>query len=100
MRRQQEQTTHVEYGATESVLITAVVLVAAWACGQPATREQAVTCDEQDPQLQWGRCRGFMPAGYVLAVLHGDPAKPKADVFLRICQRHDAQSTGIRAQSA
>jgi hypothetical protein len=34
-------------------------------------------------ELKWGACPAFMPAGCALAVLHGDPAKPNADVFLR-----------------
>jgi quercetin dioxygenase-like cupin family protein len=74
----------LKYGSTKGALVTAVVLVAAWAFAQPATREQAVTRNAQDPQLQWGACPAFMPAGCGLAVLHGDPAKSNADVFLRI----------------
>jgi hypothetical protein len=35
-------------------------------------------------ELKWGACPAFMPAGCALAVLHGDPAKPNADVFLRV----------------
>ena len=34
--------------------------------------------------LQWGPCPAFLPAGCQLAVLHGDPAAPNADVFLKI----------------
>jgi hypothetical protein len=37
-----------------------------------------------DPSLQWGPCPDVFPAGCELAVLHGDPAKPNADVFLRV----------------
>ena len=37
-----------------------------------------------DPSLQWGPCAPFFPAGCEVAVLHGDPAKPNADVFLRV----------------
>jgi quercetin dioxygenase-like cupin family protein len=66
------------------VLIVAVALIAAWAWAQPAAQEQALTRSAQDPQLQWGPCPAFMPAGCGLAVLHGDPAKPNADVFLRV----------------
>ena len=49
-----------------------------------APQEPALARSAQDPQLQWGPCPPFMPAGCGLAVLHGDPAKPNADVFLRI----------------
>lgn len=36
------------------------------------------------PPLAWGPCPAFMPKGCELAGLHGDPAQPNADVFLRI----------------
>lgn len=66
-------------GWTKSLL---VILISAWTLAQG--QEQAVARSAQDPQLQWGPCPGFMPAGCGLTVLHGDPAKPNADVFLRI----------------
>jgi uncharacterized RmlC-like cupin family protein len=37
-----------------------------------------------DPALQWGPCPEGMPTGCGIAVLHGDPAKPNADIFLRV----------------
>ncbi|HEY0648928.1 cupin domain-containing protein [Phenylobacterium sp.] len=37
-----------------------------------------------DPALKWGPCPAIFPAGCEIAVLHGDPAKPNADVFLRV----------------
>ncbi len=37
-----------------------------------------------DPALQWGPCPAPFPAGCELTVLHGDPAKPNADVMLRM----------------
>lgn len=53
--------------------------------------EQAATSTEAplartvaDGTLQWGACPPVFPAGCELAVLHGDPAKPNADVFLRV----------------
>lgn len=61
-------------------LLAAVVSALAIAQGQ----ELATTRSAHDPQLQWGPCPAFMPAGCGLAVLHGDPAKPNADVFLRV----------------
>jgi quercetin dioxygenase-like cupin family protein len=72
------------YSLATGLLITGVVVAAASAFAQPATQQQAVTRTAQDPQLQWGPCPAFMPAGCGLSVLHGDPAKPNADVFLRI----------------
>ena len=37
-----------------------------------------------DTTLQWGACPAPLPAGCELSVLHGDPAKPNADVLLRV----------------
>ena len=37
-----------------------------------------------DPALQWGPCPEGLPAGCGIASLHGDPAKPNADIFLRV----------------
>lgn len=72
------------HGLTKGLLVTAVALVAAWAFAQAPAQEQALTRSAQDAQLQWGPCPPFMPAGCGLAVLHGDPAKANADVFLKL----------------
>lgn len=37
-----------------------------------------------DAALQWGACPPAFPKGCEIAVLHGDPAAPNADVFLRV----------------
>ena len=37
-----------------------------------------------DPAVKWGPCPEGMPQGCGIAVLHGDPAKPNADIFLRV----------------
>ncbi|MEO5972967.1 MAG: cupin domain-containing protein [Sphingomicrobium sp.] len=37
-----------------------------------------------DAALQWGPCPAPFPSGCELTVLHGDPAKPNADVLLRM----------------
>ena len=71
-------------GLTKGLLLAGVVLVGAWAFAQGPAREQALTRSAQDTQLQWGPCPPFMPAGCGLAVLHGDPAKANADVFLKL----------------
>jgi quercetin dioxygenase-like cupin family protein len=34
--------------------------------------------------LSWGACPPVFPAGCEIAVLHGDPAKPNADVFFKV----------------
>ena len=50
----------------------------------PPPAETPLTRLSQDPELQWGVCPDIFPAGCQITVLHGDPASPNADVFLRI----------------
>lgn len=50
----------------------------------PAQAEAPLTRLAQDPELQWGACPEIFPAGCEITVLHGDPARPNADVFLRV----------------
>ena len=49
-----------------------------------AAPEPALSQTAEDPQLKWGPCPPFMPKGCAIAVLHGDPAKPNLDVFLKV----------------
>lgn len=51
---------------------------------QPPQPDPAPVWTAQDPALPWGPCPAFLPAGCALAVLHGDPAKDNADVFLKL----------------
>lgn len=51
----------------------------------PAEPALARTMDDAD--IVWGACPPFLPEGCGLAVLHGDAAKPNADVFLRLPPR-------------
>ena len=60
--------------------------------GKPAAtaeKEAAVSTEPPlakaagDAGLQWGPCPN-LPAGCEVAVLHGDPAKPNADVFFKV----------------
>ena len=37
-----------------------------------------------DATLQWGACPAAFPGGCQMALLHGDPGKPNADIFLRV----------------
>lgn len=46
--------------------------------------EPALVLNAQSPDLKWSPCPAPLPEGCVLAVLHGDPAKPNADVLLKI----------------
>lgn len=44
----------------------------------------ALAIRAEDPSLQWGPCPPILPGDCKIAVLHGDPSKPNADVFLRV----------------
>jgi quercetin dioxygenase-like cupin family protein len=63
-----------------------VALLAAGAIAAPAVQAQEapVARMAKDSQLKWGPCPEFMPKGCQLTVLHGDPSKPNADVFLKV----------------
>jgi mannose-6-phosphate isomerase-like protein (cupin superfamily) len=60
------------------------VLAASLAAGAALAQEGPIARSAGDPQLKWGGCPEFLPKGCQLAVLHGDPAKPNADVFLKV----------------
>lgn len=49
-----------------------------------AGNEAPLAITVADPALKWGPCPEGMPQGCGIAVLHGDPAKPNADIFLRV----------------
>ena len=46
--------------------------------------DQPLAIRPLSPQLQWGPCPAIFPKGCEIAVLHGDPAHPNADIFLRV----------------
>ena len=65
-----------------TVLAGALALSAAGTSA--AEGEAPLAIKSQDRALKWGPCPPIFPAGCEIAVLHGDPAKPNADVFLRV----------------
>jgi quercetin dioxygenase-like cupin family protein len=73
--------------AVKRVMQGIAVLSAAAACILPAAAaaaEDALAIAAGDAKLKWGGCPPFLPKGCALAVLHGDPAKPNVDVFLKV----------------
>jgi quercetin dioxygenase-like cupin family protein len=50
----------------------------------PAVAEAPLARTMADPTLEWGPCPPPFPAGCEIAVLHGNPAEPNADVFFKI----------------
>lgn len=69
-----------------SVFIAAVLSVAfaSVALAEPPTAAPALAFAADDARLHWGPCPAFIPKGCEIAVLHGDPAKPNADIFFRV----------------
>jgi quercetin dioxygenase-like cupin family protein len=49
-----------------------------------AGSERPLAYSEASADLQWGDCPPIFPSGCKIAVLHGNPAEPRADVFLRV----------------
>lgn len=51
--------------------------------------DSALSRTATDADLAWGPCPDVFPAGCQIAVLHGDPAQPNADVFFKVPGRYD-----------
>lgn len=61
------------------------IIMALSLCGSAyAAKDIALAKTHSDPSLKWGPCPEIFPKGCELTILHGDPSKPKADVFLKI----------------
>ena len=68
-----------------SILAAALIGLAAQSIyAQPQAAETPVARAAGDEQLQWGACPEFIPKGCEIAVLHGDPSKPNADIFFKV----------------
>jgi quercetin dioxygenase-like cupin family protein len=68
----------------ELTLVSLAVLVSGAALARGQAQEPALSTFLEDPTIAWGPCPDIMPAGCQIAVLHGDPAKPNADVLLKL----------------
>lgn len=66
----------------------AMICLAVVVCGSSVARgqapEPALNISPGDPKLAWGPCPDILPAGCQIAVAHGDPARPNADVLLKL----------------
>lgn len=49
-----------------------------------AAADAPLAIDTGSAELNWGQCPSLFPRGCEIAVLQGDPAKPNADVLLRV----------------
>jgi quercetin dioxygenase-like cupin family protein len=63
--------------------IVGALPASASAIAQPAA-ERPLAIKANDPALKWGPCPPIFRGDCKIAVLHGDPAKPNANVFLRV----------------
>jgi quercetin dioxygenase-like cupin family protein len=61
-----------------------LALALAPALAGAADHVKAMAVSHDDPALEWGPCPPFLPEGCRIAVLHGNPAEPNADVFFKI----------------
>ena len=65
------------------MLATIIAVVALQASG-PSPAPTPLAIKASDPALKWGPCPPIFPGQCEIAVLRGDPAKPNADIFLRV----------------
>jgi hypothetical protein len=72
-----------------ALCVVMILLSATGPAWSQETRERALARSAGDAGLEWGPCPEFFPAGCQIAVLHGDPARPNADVFFRVPGRYD-----------
>ncbi|HYD50206.1 MAG TPA: cupin domain-containing protein [Terriglobales bacterium] len=68
------------------IVAVAIALAVSFALAAPleAAEERALAVSFEDAELKWGPCPELMPKGCQIAVLHGDPAKENADIFLKV----------------
>ena len=50
----------------------------------PESSDQPLAIAASSADIGWGPCPPGMPEGCQIAVLHGDPARPNADVLLKV----------------
>lgn len=71
-------------GPAMTLAISAMALASACASTSAQTSVSPPVTRTVDSSLQWGPCPPIFPTGCQIAVLNGDPAKPNADIFLRV----------------
>lgn len=64
--------------------VLGILALASSAGAQVPPAEPAISRSAGDAALQWGGCPEFLPAGCAIAVLHGDPSQPNADIFFKV----------------
>lgn len=69
---------------TTTAFAVVIALAGACALAEGPVAGPALNYTFKDKSLQWGPCPAFIPKGCEIAVLHGDPAKPGADIFFKV----------------
>jgi quercetin dioxygenase-like cupin family protein len=64
--------------------MAAAALASGGTAAQGSASKAPLAISAADPKLAWGGCPPIFPGACQIAVLHGDPAQPNSDVFLRI----------------
>lgn len=72
----------LQAGWTNKVLLAVAFAVVIAPAAESQDTPLAMALD--DSKLTWGPCPPVFPAGCEIAVLHGDPSKPNADVFFKV----------------
>jgi quercetin dioxygenase-like cupin family protein len=79
--------------AKRPALVTiSLYLLASVAVGDAAAQsavDKALGVAASAAELTWGPCPALFPKGCEIAVLHGDPVQPNADVFLRVPAKYE-----------
>ncbi|MGE0621989.1 MAG: cupin domain-containing protein [Pseudomonadales bacterium] len=63
-----------------AMMVSAVIAFAE----TPTRSDTALAIRAGEPSLTWGPCPAFFSSTCRIAVLHGDPGQPNADVFFRV----------------
>lgn len=67
-----------------TIALFACAIMSACATSSAQVSPEAAITRTVAAALQWVPCPPIFPAGCQIAVLHGDPSLPNADVFLRV----------------
>jgi len=71
-------------GFGKALAIAALAVASACANSSAQTAASTPLTHSVDSALPWGPCPPIFPDGCQIGVLHGDPAAPNADIFLRV----------------
>lgn len=70
----------------QQIATAALIIASLWSYGEAAAQPPSppLAIKVSDPSLKWGSCPPVFPGACEIAVLQGDPAKPNADIVLKV----------------